>query len=36
LIGGTAILCAAVGALFAHLAGKRRQRIDDEWREQSP
>ncbi len=26
------VLCSAVAVLFAHLARKRRQRIEDEWR----
>jgi hypothetical protein len=30
---GTAAMCGVVGALFAHVARKRRRRIDEEWRE---
>jgi len=31
VISGTAILCASAAALFAYLAARRRQRIEDEW-----
>jgi len=31
-VGATAGMCAAVAALFFHLAGRRKQLIDDDWR----